>query len=257
MGMDLESAINEFTPVSLEELNAVTLLNRTDTKFLFGKNELAEILVELSKGYRMLEINGIRKNRYRTLYFDTKEHLLYMLHHNQKLVRDKVRMRQYVDSGLTFLEVKHKTAKGRTEKSRITIEDFQLELQGESMEFVAGLVKDADQLIASLWNSFTRLTLTDNSLTERLTIDLDLGFEWKDQKHTLQNAVIAEVKQDKMSRDSLAMQVFRERGIRSNRISKYCTGCVMTHEGIKYNRFKEKILKLKKLERYGNVDIGN
>jgi hypothetical protein len=42
------------------------------------------------------------------LYFDTDSKRFYHDHHNGKVKRTKIRMRNYVESNLTFLEIKKK-----------------------------------------------------------------------------------------------------------------------------------------------------
>ena len=46
-----------FDPISLTEMDAVKLMNRTDTKFVFPLSTLIKILPKLQKHYRILEID--------------------------------------------------------------------------------------------------------------------------------------------------------------------------------------------------------
>ncbi|MBK8341295.1 MAG: VTC domain-containing protein [Flavobacteriales bacterium] len=68
--------------------------------------------------YRLLEVDGVRGAEYRSLYFDSPALRHYLDHHNGRTLRSKVRFREYVGSGLCFLEVKRKTGTGRTDKAR-------------------------------------------------------------------------------------------------------------------------------------------
>jgi hypothetical protein len=45
---------------------------------------------------------------YETTYLDTEGREMFMAHQNGRTVREKIRVRTYKDSGLTFLEVKNK-----------------------------------------------------------------------------------------------------------------------------------------------------
>ena len=63
--------------------------------------------------YKCVEIENKRVSQYQTLYYDTKDMKLYNEHHNGHLNRYKIRHRTYVDSNLSFLEVKFKNNKGR------------------------------------------------------------------------------------------------------------------------------------------------
>ena len=63
---------------------------------------------------------------------------MYLIHHDRHLVRDKVRVRTYVDSHLTFCEVKHKNNKGRTKKKRIAVEPIPNILDNPEAEQLSG-----------------------------------------------------------------------------------------------------------------------
>ena len=108
-----------FDPICLSQMKKFALLNRTDTKYVMSVGQLHNALANLSEHYRVLEINRLRMHHYRTLYFDTQDFALYQRHHSGGRNRYKVRSREYVDSGLSFLEIKLKTNKDRTIKSRL------------------------------------------------------------------------------------------------------------------------------------------
>ena len=69
-----------FRPISLDEMDAVALLNRIDTKFVMSTGQLMSALAALQTDYRILSIDDQRLNHYRTLYFDTPDFELYNLH---------------------------------------------------------------------------------------------------------------------------------------------------------------------------------
>jgi hypothetical protein len=96
-----------FEGISLSEMDSVKLMNRTDTKFVFKRTLLSDLLVELKSKYRVLSIEGHLISSYKTLYFDTKDFRLYQDHHNKKGIRFKVWIRNYVESKLFFLEIKN------------------------------------------------------------------------------------------------------------------------------------------------------
>src|SRR6476620_1200607 len=98
-GLNLDS-MNKFEPITLQEMDGVKLMDRTDTKFTFNINELDAILDEARAHYRILDIEGNRISRYKTLYFDTENFKLYNEHHSGKLNRYKIRHRTYVESNL-------------------------------------------------------------------------------------------------------------------------------------------------------------
>ncbi len=117
----LQQLLERFKPISLEEMDSVRLMNRTDTKFMIGRQQLEQLLDSLGDNYRVLEVEGVRLSRYKTLYYDTPEFMCYRQHHSGKRNRFKVRKREYVESHISFLEYKEKTNKGRTIKSRIKL----------------------------------------------------------------------------------------------------------------------------------------
>ena len=249
---DIQSIIQSFNSLSLEELGAVSLLNRTDTKFAISIKQLPSILKKLKPHYQVLDIKNIRFNTYESLYYDTPQMDAYKKHHNQKSNRFKVRYRRYKESGLVFFEVKKKTNQKQTIKSRIqkTISpSFHLdESDFELIENKSTL--NGDKLIPMLWVYYTRITLSNTERNERLTIDINLSF--KGQKENAQEVnnhdlVIIEVKQSRYNRLSKGMAILHKEHIHPLRISKYCLGMLSCYEGLRYNRFKEKILHLAKI----------
>lgn len=245
----IDNIISKFDTISLEEMDRVKLMNRVDTKFVFSLNELALILPELQEHYRIVEINGNITPTYESVYFDDKEHSLYSAHQRKQPDRFKVRYRKYVESNLVFLEVKHKK-KGRTDKSRIVVEGLDNNMPKEHADFVHGTGVPNTELHPILINRFNRLTLVAKEHIERLTLDINLSFEADGKVENLDHIVIAELKQEKISRNSPFFSVVKKHQIRPYRISKYCIGVIklLGAENIKYNRFKKKILKLDKLK---------
>lgn len=99
----LSQVLSRFEPISLEQMDNVRLMDRTDTKFVFRIEQLPFFLEQVSNDYRVLEVTSARISRYETLYFDTEDFQLYLKHQNGKLNRYKIRFRKYVESGLNFL----------------------------------------------------------------------------------------------------------------------------------------------------------
>jgi hypothetical protein len=244
----IKTYLKTIEPISLTEMDQVKLMNRVDTKFAFSLIKLPEILQNLYTKYRVLEIEGTRTPFYESLYFDDENFKLYHDHYKGKTNRFKVRFRNYVESNLFFLEVKHKI-KGRTDKKRIRVEHINLELDRVQRDFIERMMDQNVQLNPKLWNSFNRITLVNHELKERLTLDFDLKFKWQDHAIHLNNLVIAELKQENIRRNSPFFEVMKNRGIRPYRFSKYCMGALELYgiNTLKYNRFKEKLRKLKSI----------
>ena len=105
-------------------MESVKLMNRIDTKYTVPMSILPSILEAAKEDYFAQEIDGKRIATYDTMYYDTEDMDMYIRHHDRQLVRQKIRVRQYVDSNLTFLEIKRKNNKGRTKKKRIAVPGF-------------------------------------------------------------------------------------------------------------------------------------
>ena len=117
----LEMHLKEFSPITLSEMDSVKLMNRVDTKFVTSYENFLNLIPFLKSNYYLQEIDGKRIAQYHTVYYDTHNVSMYINHHNGRKVRKKVRMREYLESNLCFLEVKSKNNKGRTSKKRIKI----------------------------------------------------------------------------------------------------------------------------------------
>ena len=243
--------ISAFTPIHLEQMDRVKLMNRVDTKFAFDLTILSDILPELVENYTILEINSVRTPSYQSQYFDDQNLTFYKDHHNGRTNRFKVRIRKYIESNLLFLEIKHKF-KGRTIKKRIEVDDFKVNLTSEMNAFINDNKAAKSALMPILENAFHRITLVNKTKNERLTLDFDLSFKRENTTKEFKNLVIAELKQEKIDRTSPFFVAMKNRIIRPYRLSKYCLGAMALYEKekIKINRFKRKYIYLQKIEKY-------
>ena len=245
---DILNILNTFSPISLAEMDRVKLMNRIDTKFAFRIGLLEELLHELKSEYKILEINTIRTPKYESLYFDDERFSFFQDHHKGKTDRFKVRIRKYVESNLLFLEIKHKF-KGRTDKKRIETQDFNPIFEEKQQLFVDKQLKKSMSLNPTMWNTFQRLTLVHNVLNERLTLDFNIEFKFGEISCPFPNLVISELKQEKINRSSPFFKIMKSKSLRPYRLSKYCLGSMELYgkDKLKFNRFKRKLLYLKKM----------
>jgi SPX domain protein involved in polyphosphate accumulation len=246
---NIQEAVQRFDPISLGEMDTVKLMNRTDTKFIFHTFKLKDLLKLSRDQYRVLQIGEIRTFQYNSLYYDTENLDLYLAHHNGNRPRFKVRFREYVDTDNIFLEVKKKTNKDRTRKCRMEVGKTEMELSEKSIEYV----QDQSPLKASLlrpalWTIFQRVTLVGKNSAERITIDHDLSFRYRDQEKRLPFLTICEVKRDSFAGHSAIIKNLNELSIHPGNSSKYCLGTVLLKDQVKQNSFKRNLLKLKRLE---------
>jgi hypothetical protein len=234
----LDAVLATFDPISLAELNKAALLDRVEVKYVMPVQVLANILEQARPAYAVLEIAGQRRNHYRTLYYDTADFAMFRRHHMGASDRYKVRARQYVESQFAFLEIKHKTRKKRTVKSRIPTPQLVTHLAGDSEDFLHSHCPfAAGELEPKLWNSYTRITLASKTACERVTLDLDLSFAWQERQTSLPGLVIAEVKQEAHGARSEFVTLMRRHGVRKTGFSKYCYGVSLLYPQVKHNRF--------------------
>jgi len=259
----IANIVQTFDPISLNEMESVKLMNRIDTKYAVPMSVLPLILEAAKADYFVQEIDGKRIATYDTMYYDTDTLDMYIRHHDRQLVRQKIRIRQYVDSNLTFLEIKRKNNKGRTSKKRIIVPGFNISADTPSVlkhkrkedeaVTVSSFIDDKSryewaEITPHLWTKFHRITLVNKAKTERLTIDMDLVWDnvISGEKKTFEDLVIIELKRDG-NVPSKMTHIMLEHRIHSLKISKYCIGTALTTPGLKKNRFKSKIRKIIKL----------
>ena len=123
----------------LTELNsAAGLLTRVDRKYLVPLERAQDLVNGLTPDARVLDIDGRRRFSYASTYFDTPGLEAFMLAARKRRRRFKVRTRTYLDSGLCFLEVKTRGARGTTVKRRMSYHpDDASRLTGPGRSFVA------------------------------------------------------------------------------------------------------------------------
>lgn len=233
-------------PISLEEMDGVRLMNRVDTKCIFSVDLLNKILIECKDHYSVLYHAGTRSSFYKTLYFDTQELKFYFDHHNGRARRFKVRMRNYTESNLFYLEIKYKKY-GRTDKKRIKAKEFASVLDKNQNLFLEGITHQNFDLKPVIWNNFHRITLVNKRTPERVTIDTNIGFEYHGKIAGFDRLVIGEIKQERTDYSSPILNLLKKNGIRPSGMSKYCLGIAVMEHDIKQNNFKERILNIHKL----------
>ncbi len=236
-----------FEPILLDDMDKVKLMNRIDRKYWFAIENLQSILVAISDSYFVLNIDGHSSMPYSTTYYDTEDNDMFIDHHNGKLNRYKVRKRQYLISGIGFLEVKFKSNKGRTSKKRIRTNLINNSFSEKEDLFIRMRTPyNSDSLNVSLQNSFTRLTLVNKNFNERCTIDLNIKYEYNSNSVDMGSLVIVEVKSDGKQSSPLLIAL-RDHRIKANGFSKYCIGRTVTDNTIKRNSFKKKIRRIEKV----------
>jgi len=235
-------------PVGLAELegSAAALLDRVDCKYVVPTELFAALAARLCGSHRVLEIGGVRAFRYRTTYFDTPGLDAYRDHVQRRRRRYKSRSRRYEDSGVCMFELKLKGPRGRTVKHRMPYEEgLHGSVSPEALVFLRDRLwlayrrMPGAELGPTLEMAFTRLTLVDVALGERLTCDFDLAFAGAaGRAGRLADGVV--ILESKSARGGArADRVLRELGARPvEACSKYCLGIGMTRPDVRVNPFR-------------------
>jgi len=250
IGNEIRKVVREFEPISLKEVNRASLLSRKDCKYIFSVDLVPQVLRDVVSFYRILEIGGLRSHIYQTTYYDTPSLDMYMMHHNGRVNRHKVRMRKYWTSDDMFLEVKKKNAKGVTVKNRVQTNGEKQVIMSSEEEFLESYTPYERKAIEPvLENSFYRISMVDREQSERVTLDYNLWFSSmiSDDSMELSGIAIAEVKYQGQLTGSPMHGALRNAGVVPRRFSKYCTGMAMLHPEIKQNLFKEKVRMVRKI----------
>lgn len=248
--------VGKMEAVSLEEMSAVSLMNRVDTKYLTTAAKLGLVLEDAYRaGYRICEIEGQRRLSYASVYYDTPDLQMFTAHRNGKKTRQKVRVRTYLVDGQTFLEIKRKNNRGRTKKKRIRI-------PSDSVMGFAAMPEASDFLRKQSWwgpddispettTDFSRFTLVNPSMTERITMDMDVRFRnfRSGREASLEDLVIIEIKQDGRM-ESQMRKILLDHRIFPYRMSKYCMAVTLTDPQARPGRFIEKVRYIEKLTGY-------
>ncbi|MBR1594654.1 MAG: polyphosphate polymerase domain-containing protein [Alloprevotella sp.] len=248
----LVASLSAMQPITLKDMKSIRLMNRTDRKYVTNVEGLLALLQLTHGSYYAQEVEGKRISAYRTVYWDAPGYPFFQRHQNGRLPRTKVRARTYVDSNLSFLEVKQKNNHGKTHKERMKVDSIDCVMNdGVGADYVKETCgHDMGTLFPTVGNHFHRLTLVNHAKTERLTIDFDLQFDniENGREKELDNIVVIELKRDgRVFSPVLAM--LRELRIKPCGFSKYCMGMCYTAEGIRINRFKERLRRIERIAR--------
>ncbi len=238
--------LQNFSAISLTQLNAqASLMNRIESKYLIHENQLWELLKELQKDFRILEIGGLKVFSYDNIYMDTKELDFYHAHNNGDWDRVKMRTRHYIESGLSYFEFKQKKGNVlRKFRYDIDIKNHGV-LDLTAHEFINDVYswlynEDFWKIVfPSLRTSYKRCTLVHKETAEKITIDFSIGFQqvrWSDKEFTLPNLVIIEFKAEQEK--SATKDIFDRYDLKPSKpMSKYCLWNYFLWNVDKWDRF--------------------
>jgi hypothetical protein len=243
----VERLLEAFDAVNLRQIEAAALRDRRDTKYLLSDTMLGELLAPVARRYRVLQVNGTRLQAYRTLYFDSEDLALYTAHHNRRPGRYKVRSREYLETGETYLEVKRKGKRNRTAKTRTRTRDLVTEITAQERSFLERHDAIPGELTGQLANEFLRAALVGPDARERITIDIGIRLGFAGAQVALEGLAVVEVKEAKAARESPLVERLRAMRIHPTAFSKYCTGIAILRPGAKHNQFKPALRRIESI----------
>ncbi len=265
------SWLADLATVTLEDLDhAASLQTRVDRKYLITRTDLDDLMSnpasdvivgntgasDARNAMQALEIDGRRQFGYWSTYFDTAQLDSFFDAARQRPHRFKVRVRTYLDGGSTYLEVKTRSRRGETVKSRrptdlaahdqlspsdrrfiVDTLDHRLDRHPQSATARLDLEAVTVGLRPTMTTEYHRTTLLVAD-TSRATIDHALTMAVRDGvSRQLVDQVVVETKSS--HRPSPIDRLLWERGLRPVKFSKYGTGLVLLRPelpGSKWNR---------------------
>jgi hypothetical protein len=248
---DIRESLQALAPISLEEINGDSLMDRVELKYIFSVNKLSQLVDLMRDNYYVLEIKNTRALPYYSTYLDTSEYLFYNQHSRGELARHKIRYRKYEINGDSFLEIKMRSNKNRILKWRIE-STFQPDLYDENaLAFMKEyLPVDSSLLTPVLINRFNRITVAGKDSDERITLDYNINFT--DPVTGLFTEMpylaVVEMKKPAFSHHSLFNSMVKQMNIHPEGFSKYCTGSAILKNELKKNMVKPKILLLNRIK---------
>jgi len=257
MNPEILNILDSFNCVRLEEMDKVKLMDRIDTKYLLPANRVPDLL-DLMKGrYRVLEVGRQRVSSYATVYYDTTGFTFFNQHVTERTGRFKIRFRTYKSTGITFLEIKKKTKKGRTIKWRIENSPVGQIFDETAKEFIkTHAAFDPGSLRQVLENNFNRITFTGFDTPERITLDLDLTFRTPEGGSAeMPMIAVLELKSQGIAVRSPFSGMIKQFSVYPTAFSKYCMGCSILYDLPLKGILKPKILLLNRIENEYNGSL--
>lgn len=239
----LEARLGELPTIGLEELNAAAALQtRIDRKYLVPAEKFTQLFNGFQAEMYVLDSNGLRIFPYDSVYFDTPDLRSYFLAAHGRRRRWKVRTRSYLDSGVSFLEVKTEGSRSATVKERIPYDPADRSIiTAEGAQYIAETLRGTGQsppagLAPVLETVYGRITLYLPASNSRATIDLDVAWSLPGQAPlVMSDQVVVETKSG--SAPGQLDKYLWHNGVRPARISKFATGLATLMPQLPGNRW--------------------
>lgn len=244
MDRTIATTLAAFETISLEKLNEkAAMLERLNNKYILPAAVFRPALERFSEHFDVLEIDGKRAFAYATKYYDDEDLRGYYDHHQGRRKRCKVRVREYVDAGFSYLEVKLKDRRKVTVKKRLKVQNKADPLDARAIEFIEdqyhGIYAETfgKTLHPVIGMNYQRITLVAKEGGERMTIDTSLQFEANGVVRTVHpDMFIIETKSARGN--GIADKILRGLHLhRTRNCSKYCIGMASIGVVQRQNRF--------------------
>ena len=249
-------------PIGLDDIEGVELMNRLDQKFLIHRNWIPSLLMQCREDYCMLEVSGQRISSYQNQFLETPEQKCFNDHTRGRKDRYKARIRRYGSTGVTFLEIKHKTVHGRTIKERLTREEGNAigePLTAIEQTFLQSHLPYSGVALTPMICEFERCTLVSKERGERVTIDSSIAFHHENQRADLGDLTVLEIKQERINRFSPihnALKTFAGAPpplARPTRMSKYIMGRLLLNPALKARLYKSTLRGIQRIQENMNL----
>jgi hypothetical protein len=244
MDPSIATSLSTFGTISLDGLNSkAAMLERLDQKYIIPAARLRPAFDAFRDIFDVLEIGGKRAFTYATRYFDDPEQRGYYDHHQGRRKRCKVRVRNYVDAGFSYLEVKLKDKRDVTVKKRLRVAGPLEQLDETCTAFIDRCHNEiygvplGRPLHPVIGMQYERITLVAKEGGERMTIDTRLDFFAGDlAREVSPDMFIVETKSAKGN--GIADAILRSLHVHpTERCSKYCIGMAALGQVNRANRF--------------------
>lgn len=229
------SLLSRFPPAPPDLLARRELRRRADAKYVMPTSVATDMVTALTNDYAVLSAGSELVAMYRTLYLDTPELAFFHAHRRGRRVRYKVRIRHYLDRRISVLEVKARRNDLLTTKTWRPREYCNNDVTADDQAFVRAHTGVSGDVLPQVWTRFRRLTFLGLRVSERVTVDLDLGVEMRGSRKTLPSVAIVEIKQWPICRSTPVMAALRALGQRPCWASKYCAAIAWTRPNERLN----------------------
>lgn len=255
MDHHIATALSTFDTISLDDLNGkAAMLERLDNKYIVPAHRLLPAFEAFGALFDVLEIEGKRAFTYATEYYDDGDAQSYFDHHQGRRKRCKVRVRNYVDAGFSYLEVKLKDIRDVTVKKRLKLEGGDAGLSAEALAFIDHCHVDmygtalGRALQPVIEMEYERVTLVAKEGGERMTIDTSLHFRNDAvERQVAGGQFILETKSARGN--GIADKILRTHHLHpTKQCSKYCMGMAALGTVERHNRFLPALKKLQVFE---------